>query len=60
MAATHATEGGKEAKEPPIDLLNNGPELLENEFVDFAAYGKVIPTGLEPPPRNVGEPRKWT
>jgi uncharacterized protein YifE (UPF0438 family) len=58
--ATIAIEGGKAAPEPPIDLLKDDPELHEPEFVDFAAYGKVIPAGLEQPPRDIDEPRLWT
>jgi hypothetical protein len=58
--AAIATEGGKAAQEPPIDMLNDDPELLESEFVDFAAYGNVIPIGLERPPRDRDEPRLWT
>eukprot|EP00873_Tetraselmis_striata_P009740 jgi/Tetstr1/430004/TSEL_019865.t1 len=30
------------------------------EYVDFAYYGRVIPPGLERPPRDVDEPRLWT
>jgi hypothetical protein len=45
LNATIATEGGKAAPEPPIDMLNNDPELHEPEFVDFAAYGKIILAG---------------
>jgi hypothetical protein len=26
----------------------------------FAAYGKIIPAGLEQPPRDIDEPRLWT
>jgi hypothetical protein len=58
--ATIATEGGKAAREPPIDQLNDDPELHEPEFVDFATYEKVILAGLERPPRNIDEPRLWT
>jgi hypothetical protein len=58
--ATIATEGGKAALEPPIDLLNDDPELHEPEFVDFAAYGKIILAGLEHHPRDIDEPRLWT
>jgi hypothetical protein len=58
--ATIATEGGKAAQEPPIDLPNEDSELLELEFVDFSACGKVIPAGLERPPRDIDEPRLWT
>jgi hypothetical protein len=57
---TIETEGGKAALEPPIDLLNDDPELQEPEFVDFAAYGKIIPAGLEQPPRDIDESRPWT
>jgi hypothetical protein len=35
--AAIATEGGKAAQETPIDTLDDDPELLEPEFVDFAA-----------------------
>jgi hypothetical protein len=41
-------------------MLNDDPELHEPEFVDFAAYGKVILAGLERPPRDIDEPRLWT
>jgi hypothetical protein len=58
--ATIATEGGEAAHEPPIDMLNDDPELHEPEFVDFAAYGRVILAGLEQPPRDIDEPRLWT
>jgi hypothetical protein len=58
--ATIAIEGGKAAPEHPIDLQNDDPELHEPEFVDFAAYGKISPAGLEQPPRDIDEPRLWT
>jgi hypothetical protein len=51
--ATIAIEGGKADPEPLIDLLHDDPELHEPEFVDFAAYGKIIPPGLEQPPRDI-------
>jgi hypothetical protein len=41
-------------------MLNDDPELLETEFVDFSAYEKVILAGLERPPRDIDEPRMWT
>jgi hypothetical protein len=41
-------------------MLNDDPELHEPEFVDFAAYGKVIHAGLGRPPRDIDEPRLWT
>jgi hypothetical protein len=58
--ATTATEGGKEAPEPPIDLLDDEPDPPAADFVDFTYYGEVIPAGLERPPRDVEEPRLWT
>jgi hypothetical protein len=58
--ATPATEGGKAAPEPPIDMLDDEPEPSASEFVEFAYYGEVIPAGLERPPRDVEEPRLWT
>jgi hypothetical protein len=58
--ATLATEGGKAAPEPPIDLLDDETEPIASEFVEFTYYGEVIPAGLERPPRDVEEPRLWT
>jgi hypothetical protein len=58
--ATTTIEGGKTAQEPHVDLLIDGPELLQRESVDLAAYGKVIPVGLERLPRDIDEPRLWT
>jgi hypothetical protein len=48
------------APEPPIDMLDDEPEATASEFVDFAYYGEVIPSGLERPPCDVKEPRLWT
>jgi hypothetical protein len=59
-AATLATEGDKEAPEPPIDLLDDEPDPSASEFVDFSYYGEVTPAGLERPPHDVDEPRMWT
>ena len=47
--ATPATEGGKSAPQPPIDLLGDEPDPSASNFVDFTYYGKVIPAGLERP-----------
>jgi hypothetical protein len=58
--ATPATEGGKVAPQPPVDMLDDEPEPTASEFVDFTYYGEVIPAGLERPPRDVDEPRLWT
>jgi hypothetical protein len=40
-------------------MPNDDSELLEPELVDFA-YGKVIPAGLERPPRNIDASRLLT
>jgi uncharacterized membrane protein len=45
--ATPTTEGGMVAPEPPIDLMNDEPELPEPELVDFHYYGKVIAVGID-------------
>ena len=55
--ATTAVEGGKAAQETRNDMMNDESELLEPGIVDFSAYGKVIPAGLERPPRDIDEPR---
>jgi hypothetical protein len=41
--ASPATEGGKEAREPRIDLLHDDLEPTESEYVDFAYYHNVNP-----------------
>jgi hypothetical protein len=38
-------------------MKDDESELLEPGIVDFSAYGKVIPAGLERPPRDIDEPR---
>ena len=55
--ATIATDGGQAAQETPNDMTNDESKLLEPGIVDFSAYGKVIPAGLERPPRDIDEPR---
>jgi hypothetical protein len=35
--AAAATEGGKALMKPRIDLLNDDPELFEDEFVGFTS-----------------------
>jgi hypothetical protein len=37
-------------------MMNEEFEYLEPGTVDFSAYGKVIPAGLECPPRDIDEP----
>jgi hypothetical protein len=58
--ATIATEGGKAAQEPPIDMLNDGPDPHEPEFVDFATYKKNHPCRPGTPPCDIDEPRLLT
>jgi hypothetical protein len=58
-AATLATEGGKDAPEPPIHMLHDDPDSPETEIVDFVSYGKVTHAGQERPPRDIDEPRLW-
>jgi hypothetical protein len=41
-------------------LLDDFLNPPEDEFVDFAAYGEIIPIGPSRPPRDVFEPRLWT
>jgi hypothetical protein len=41
-------------------LLDDFPNPPEDEFVDFAAYGEIIPIGPSRPPRDVFELRLWT
>jgi hypothetical protein len=38
-------------------MMNDESELIEPGIVEFSAYGKVIPAGLERPPRDIDEPR---
>jgi hypothetical protein len=38
-------------------MRSDDPKLLEPEFVDFSANGKVILAGLERHPRDTDEPR---
>jgi hypothetical protein len=58
--ATSATEGGKAAPKPPIDLLDDETDPSAADFVDFTYNIEVILAGLERPPRDVEEPRLWT
>jgi hypothetical protein len=41
-------------------VLDDELEPTASEFVDFAYYGEVISAGLERPPSDVEEPRRWT
>jgi hypothetical protein len=41
-------------------MLNDDPDLLENDLVDVASYSKVIRVATERPPCDTDEPRMWT
>eukprot|EP00873_Tetraselmis_striata_P006912 jgi/Tetstr1/427176/TSEL_017364.t1 len=58
-AGTPAPEGGEQGAREPLPAELDAPDN-ELEYVDFACYGRVIPPGLERPPRDVDEPRLWT
>eukprot|EP00873_Tetraselmis_striata_P000141 jgi/Tetstr1/420405/TSEL_011521.t1 len=58
-AGTPAPEGGEQGAREPLPAELDAPDD-ELEYVDFAYYGRVIPPGLERPPRDVDEPRLWT
>eukprot|EP00873_Tetraselmis_striata_P022158 jgi/Tetstr1/442422/TSEL_030546.t1 len=57
-AGAPAPEGGEQGAQKPLpaelDALDN-----ELEYVDFAYFGQVPPSGLDPPPRDGDEPRLW-
>jgi hypothetical protein len=38
-------------------MMNDESELIEPGFIDFSAYGKDIPAGMERPSRDIDEPR---
>eukprot|EP00873_Tetraselmis_striata_P043203 jgi/Tetstr1/463467/TSEL_008359.t1 len=58
-AGTPAPEGGEQGAREPLPAELDAPDD-ELEYVGFAYYGRVIPPGLERPPRDVDEPRLWT
>eukprot|EP00873_Tetraselmis_striata_P027187 jgi/Tetstr1/447451/TSEL_003709.t1 len=57
-AGAPAPEGGEQGAQEPLpaelDALDTGLE-----YVDFAYFGQVPPSGLDPPPRDGDEPRLW-
>eukprot|EP00873_Tetraselmis_striata_P009207 jgi/Tetstr1/429471/TSEL_019379.t1 len=54
-AGAPAPEGGEQGAQEPLPA-----ELdTELEYVDFAYFGQVPSSGLEPPPRDGDEPRLW-
>eukprot|EP00873_Tetraselmis_striata_P007997 jgi/Tetstr1/428261/TSEL_018300.t1 len=58
-AGTPAPEGGDE--QGAQELLPAELDALDTEleYVDFAYFGQVPPSGLDPPPRDGDEPRLW-
>eukprot|EP00873_Tetraselmis_striata_P038373 jgi/Tetstr1/458637/TSEL_004341.t1 len=58
-AGTPAPEGGEQGAREPLPAKLDAPDN-ELEYVEFAYYGRVIPPGVERPPRDVDEPRLWT
>jgi hypothetical protein len=38
-------------------MMNEDPELLELDFVDFSVYRMVILAGMDRPSRDIDEPR---
>eukprot|EP00873_Tetraselmis_striata_P003432 jgi/Tetstr1/423696/TSEL_014330.t1 len=58
-AGAPASEGGEQGAPEPLPVELDEPDN-ELEYVDFAYYGRVIPPGLEQPPRDYDEPRLWT
>eukprot|EP00873_Tetraselmis_striata_P026170 jgi/Tetstr1/446434/TSEL_033976.t1 len=57
-AGAPAPEGGEQGAQ---ELLPAKLDALDTEleYVDFAYFGQVPPSGLEPPPRDGDEPRLW-
>eukprot|EP00873_Tetraselmis_striata_P044461 jgi/Tetstr1/464725/TSEL_009472.t1 len=57
-AGAPAPEGGEQGAQEPLPAELNALDT-ELEYVDFAYFGQVPPSGLEPPPRDGDEPRLW-
>eukprot|EP00873_Tetraselmis_striata_P003703 jgi/Tetstr1/423967/TSEL_014578.t1 len=53
-----APEGGEQGAQEPLPAELDALDT-ELEYVDFAYFGQVPPSGLEPPPRDGDEPRLW-
>eukprot|EP00873_Tetraselmis_striata_P021003 jgi/Tetstr1/441267/TSEL_029518.t1 len=57
-AGAPAPEGGEQGAQEPLPAELDALDT-EVECVDFAYFGQVPPSGLEPPPRDGDEPRLW-
>eukprot|EP00873_Tetraselmis_striata_P040762 jgi/Tetstr1/461026/TSEL_006176.t1 len=57
-AGAPAPEDGEQGAQEPLPAELNALDT-ELEYVDFAYFGQVPPSGLEPPPRDGDEPRLW-
>eukprot|EP00873_Tetraselmis_striata_P045754 jgi/Tetstr1/466018/TSEL_010609.t1 len=57
-AGAPAPEGGEQGAQEPLPAELDALDT-ELEYVDFAYFGQVPPSGLEPPPRDGDEPRLW-
>eukprot|EP00873_Tetraselmis_striata_P019213 jgi/Tetstr1/439477/TSEL_027909.t1 len=58
-AGAPAPEGGEQGAQEPLPAELDALDT-ELEYVDYAYFGQVPPSGLEPPPRDGDEPRLWT
>eukprot|EP00873_Tetraselmis_striata_P010593 jgi/Tetstr1/430857/TSEL_001999.t1 len=57
-AGAPTPEGGEQGAQEPLPAELDALDT-ELEYVDFAYFGQVPPSGLEPPPRDGDEPRLW-
>eukprot|EP00873_Tetraselmis_striata_P040676 jgi/Tetstr1/460940/TSEL_006092.t1 len=57
-AGAPAPEGGEQGAQEPLHAELDALDT-ELEYVDFAYFGQVPPSGLEPPPCDGDEPRVW-
>eukprot|EP00873_Tetraselmis_striata_P007763 jgi/Tetstr1/428027/TSEL_000172.t1 len=57
-AGAPAVEGGEQGAQEPLPAELDALDT-ELEYVDFAYFGQVSPSGLEPPLRDGDEPRLW-
>eukprot|EP00873_Tetraselmis_striata_P003748 jgi/Tetstr1/424012/TSEL_014623.t1 len=57
-AGAPAPEGGEQGAQEPLPAELDALDT-ELEYVDYAYFGQVPLSGLEPPPRDGDEPRLW-
>eukprot|EP00873_Tetraselmis_striata_P046276 jgi/Tetstr1/466540/TSEL_011044.t1 len=58
-AGAPAPEGGEQGAQEPLPAELDALDTELERYVDFAYFGQVPPSGLEPPPRDGDEPRLW-